>query len=123
MLSALRLLQGFSAAAGAVISRAVVRDIFHGEDSARFFSRLSLLTGVAPMVAPMLGGQLLLAGSWRLLFVVLALIGVANLVLVYVALPETLPRTPAAGRGTSAARFWVRCCGCSSTRGSWGRPW
>ena len=52
------------------------------------------------MVAPMLGGQLLLAGSWRLLFVVLALIGVANLVLVYVALPETLPRTPAAGRGT-----------------------
>lgn len=100
VLSALRLLQGFSAAAGAVISRAVVRDIFHGEDSARFFSRLSLLTGVAPMVAPMLGGQLLLAGSWRLLFVVLALIGVANLVLVYVALPETLPRTPAAGRGT-----------------------
>jgi len=92
VLSVLRLLQGLSGAAGAVIARAVVRDVFDGEEGARFFSRLSLLTGLAPMLAPMLGGQLLLFGSWRLLFGVLALVGLANLVLVHLALPETLPR-------------------------------
>lgn len=91
-LSALRLLQGLAASAGAVIARAVVRDTSNGEDGARFFSRLALLTGLAPMLGPLLGGQLLLLGSWRLIFTALAATGLANLALVYFKLPETLPR-------------------------------
>ncbi|GAA3991367.1 multidrug effflux MFS transporter [Thermobifida alba] len=109
-LSVLRLLQGLSGAAGAVISRAVVRDVFDGEDGARFFSRLSLLTGLAPMLAPMLGGQLLLFGSWRMLFGVLGLVGLVGLALVYFALPETLPRRDAgrAGRRGSVLGVLLR---------------
>ncbi|UOE20345.1 multidrug effflux MFS transporter [Thermobifida halotolerans] len=111
-LSVLRLLQGLSGAAGAVISRAVVRDVFDGDDGARFFSRLSMLTGLAPMLAPMLGSQLLLLGSWRLLFGVLALIGLVNLALVHFALPETRPRERrverAGGRRGSVANVLLR---------------
>ncbi|GAA1094222.1 multidrug effflux MFS transporter [Nocardiopsis metallicus] len=89
---ALRFLQGLSAAAGLVVSRAVVRDVFHGDTAATFFSRLMLLTGLAPMLGPVLGGQLLLFGPWQLIFGVLGLTGAATFALVLFALPESLPR-------------------------------
>ncbi|GAB3736393.1 multidrug effflux MFS transporter [Nocardiopsis nanhaiensis] len=88
---ALRFLQGLSAAAGLVVSRAVVRDVFHGDTAATFFSRLMLLTGLAPMLGPVLGGQLLLFGPWQLIFGVLGLAGAAAFALVHFALPESLP--------------------------------
>jgi DHA1 family bicyclomycin/chloramphenicol resistance-like MFS transporter len=88
---ALRFLQGLSAAAGLVVSRAVVRDVFHGDTAATFFSRLMLLTGLAPMLGPVLGGQLLLFGPWQLIFGVLGLTGAATFALVLFALPESLP--------------------------------
>nr|WP_046471177.1 multidrug effflux MFS transporter [Allosalinactinospora lopnorensis] len=91
MFSALRFVQGVAAASGMVISRAVVRDTFSGDSAARFFSRLVLLVGLAPMLGPMLGGQLLLAGSWQLIFAVLGLAGLAGVGLVFFGLPETLP--------------------------------
>lgn len=87
----LRLLQGMAGAAGAVISRAVVRDFFDGDDVARFVSRLMLVVGLAPMAGPILGGQLLLFGSWRLLFGVLGVISLLSFVLVLLWLPESLP--------------------------------
>ncbi|GAB3721197.1 multidrug effflux MFS transporter [Nocardiopsis oceani] len=87
----LRFLQGLSAAAGLVVSRAVVRDVFHGDTAATFFSRLMLLTGLAPMLGPVLGGQLLLFGPWQLIFGVLGLAGAAAFALVHFALPESLP--------------------------------
>ena len=87
----LRFLQGLAAAAGLVVSRAVVRDVFHGDTAATFFSRLMLITGLAPMLGPLLGGQLLYLGPWQLIFGTLGLAGAATFALVYLALPESLP--------------------------------
>jgi DHA1 family bicyclomycin/chloramphenicol resistance-like MFS transporter len=89
--SLLRLVQGMSAAAGLVISRAVVRDVFDGDAAATFFSRLVLLAGLAPMLGPVIGGQLLLLGPWQVVFGALGAAGLVTLVLVHVALPESLP--------------------------------
>ncbi|MBB4931636.1 DHA1 family bicyclomycin/chloramphenicol resistance-like MFS transporter [Lipingzhangella halophila] len=88
---ALRFVQGVAGAAGAVISRAVVRDLFSGDDAARFFSRLVLVIGVAPMLGPIVGGQLLLVGPWQLCFVVLGAVSALSFVVVFFWLPETLP--------------------------------
>ncbi len=86
----LRMLQGVAGAAGIVISRAVVRDRFEGVAMARAFSLLALTAGVAPVVAPLLGGQLARAFPWRGQFVALAVIGLAILALGMLGLPETL---------------------------------
>ncbi|WP_016906762.1 multidrug effflux MFS transporter [Streptomyces xiaopingdaonensis] len=86
-----RLLQGLSGAAGIVIARAVVRDTFDGLSMARFFSTLMLISGVAPILAPVLGGQVLRFTDWRGVFVVLTVIGFALVLVVLRWLPETLP--------------------------------
>jgi DHA1 family bicyclomycin/chloramphenicol resistance-like MFS transporter len=91
VLTGLRLLQGLSGAAGVVIARAVVRDLTSGLAAARLFSSLMLVSGVAPIAAPVIGGQLLRFTSWRGIFVVLAVLGLVILVLTAVRLPETLP--------------------------------
>ncbi|SNX88222.1 DHA1 family bicyclomycin/chloramphenicol resistance-like MFS transporter [Streptomyces sp. TLI_55] len=85
-----RLLQGLAGAAGIVIARAVVRDLFDGLEMARFFSTLMLITSVAPIVAPVLGGQVLHFTNWRGVFLALASIGVVLTMLVWRRLPETL---------------------------------
>ncbi|MEU3307772.1 multidrug effflux MFS transporter [Nocardiopsis sp. NPDC006832] len=87
----LRFIQGLAAAAGLVVSRAVVRDVFHGDTAATFFSRLMLVTGLAPMLGPLLGGQLLYLGPWQLIFGTLGLAGALTFALVYFSLPESLP--------------------------------
>jgi len=87
----LRLLQGLAGAAGIVIARAVVRDVYSGHAAARFFSLLMLVNGAAPILAPVLGGQVLSVTSWRGVFVVLAGIGLLLLAGSVWALPETLP--------------------------------
>jgi DHA1 family bicyclomycin/chloramphenicol resistance-like MFS transporter len=86
-----RLLQGLAGAAGVVISRAVVRDLYAGSAAARFFSRLMLVVGLAPILAPVLGAELLRVTPWQGLFWVLAATGVLLLVIVGFGLPETLP--------------------------------
>jgi DHA1 family bicyclomycin/chloramphenicol resistance-like MFS transporter len=86
-----RLLQGATAAAGVVIGRAVVRDLFAGTAAARYLSRLVLLYGLAPMLAPLVGSQILRFTSWRGVFVVLAAAGGTVLAITVFALPETLP--------------------------------
>ncbi|WP_372339643.1 multidrug effflux MFS transporter [Nocardiopsis sp. CC223A] len=88
---ALRFVQGVAGAAGAVISRAVVRDLFKGDDAVRFFSRLALVMMLAPLLAPLAGAQLLLVGPWQLSFWVLAAMSAVSFVLVLVWLPESLP--------------------------------
>jgi MFS transporter, DHA1 family, multidrug resistance protein len=90
-LVALRLGQGLFGAVGIVVARAVVRDLYDGPAAARAFAALMLVSGVAPIVAPVLGGQLLRLTSWRGVFVVLALLGAVVLVGVLLAVPETLP--------------------------------
>ncbi|MEU5127042.1 multidrug effflux MFS transporter [Streptomyces mobaraensis] len=91
MLIAFRLVQGLAGAAGIVIARAVVRDLYDGVAMARFFSTLMLISGVAPVVAPLIGGQLLRFTDWRGVFVVLTGVGLALTFLVYRYLDETLP--------------------------------
>lgn len=71
-----RLIQGMAGGVGIVIARAIVRDLSDGATAARMFSMLMAVTGVAPVCAPLIGGQVLAVTSWRGVFVVLAAIGV-----------------------------------------------
>ncbi|MGW4721462.1 Bcr/CflA family multidrug efflux MFS transporter [Streptomyces sp. NPDC004291] len=86
-----RLLQGLAGAAGIVIARAVVRDLYDGVEMARFFSTLMLISGVAPIVAPLIGGQILRITDWRGVFHVLTGVGVLLTLVVHRFLDETLP--------------------------------
>lgn len=88
-----RTAQGLGAAAGIVISRAAARDLFSGTAASRVFSALMLVHGGGPMIAPLVGSQVVVASSWRGVFAVLAGVGVVVLLVVVVALPETVPRS------------------------------
>lgn len=107
LLAALRFIQGLSGAAGIVISRAVVRDLFAGSEMTRFFSQLMLINGAAPILAPVIGGQLLKGVSWRGIFVALCLLGAVLLAAVLFSLPETLPasRRSRGGLGQTLRTF------------------
>jgi MFS transporter, DHA1 family, multidrug resistance protein len=91
VLGVLRTLQGVGAAATMVVAMAVVRDLFSGRAAATILSRLMLVMGTAPILAPSIGAAVLLTGSWRGVFAVLALLGVALLLVAIFLLKETLP--------------------------------
>ncbi|MFJ2647133.1 multidrug effflux MFS transporter [Streptomyces sp. NPDC087420] len=91
LLIGVRLLQGLAGSAGIVIARAVVRDLYDGVEMARFFSTLMLISGVAPIIAPVIGGQVLRLTEWRGIFVVLTVIGALLTFVVWKWLHETLP--------------------------------
>ncbi len=91
LLIVLRLVQGAAGAAGIVIARAIVRDLYSGIAVARFFSILMLVSGIAPIAAPILGGFLLQVTSWRGVFLILALVVTVMLLAVLAGLHETLP--------------------------------
>jgi DHA1 family bicyclomycin/chloramphenicol resistance-like MFS transporter len=84
-----RAVQGLTGAGGIVLARAIVRDLYSGNAAARYFSVLAAVQGVAPIAAPLIGGQLLRVAPWRGLFLVLAAIGVLMLVAVTVWIPES----------------------------------
>jgi len=86
-----RVLQGVGAAAGMVVAIAVVGDLFSGSAAATVLSRLMLVLGVAPVVAPSLGAAVLLHGSWHWVFTALVVMAGALLLVAIFALPETLP--------------------------------
>lgn len=90
-LTILRFLQATGGCAGVVIARAVVRDRFDAQTSARVYSLLMLVIGLAPILAPLLGGWILLVSGWRAIFMVLALFGLSCLWIVWRYLPETRP--------------------------------
>ncbi|WP_432993314.1 multidrug effflux MFS transporter [Dactylosporangium sp. CA-233914] len=92
VLGVLRVLQGLGAAAASVVAMAVVRDLFSGLAAARLFSRLMLVVGVAPILAPTVGGFVLRLTQWRGVFVVLFAAGLAIMAVTAFGLPETLPR-------------------------------
>jgi MFS transporter, DHA1 family, multidrug resistance protein len=91
VLIVLRLIQGLGGAAGIVISRAIARDLYSGSALMIFFSRLLLVAGLAPVLAPILGGQLSRIMSWRGIFGVLAGFGAVLLLAGWFGLKETLP--------------------------------
>lgn len=84
-----RFIQALGSCAGMVISRAVVRDLYKPHDSAKIFSMLMLIMGVAPILAPVLGGFLVLHFNWRVIFWILTGVSATTLVLVFFFLKET----------------------------------
>lgn len=87
-----RLVQGLSGAAGLVISRAMVRDLYGGADAARFFSTLGAVISVGPIIAPAIGGAILLVVAWPGVFAFLAAVGAVLFGAVLLGTRETLPR-------------------------------
>lgn len=102
VLIAARVLQALGGAAGVVIVRAVVRDLWSGRDIARIMSLLILVMGVAPVAAPSLGGAILAVFGWRAIFYMLGTAAAALFVMVAVSLRETKPAGIAAERPVRA---------------------
>ena len=92
LLGVSRVVMGAGAAAGGVVAMAIVRDLFGGRRLVVMLSRLALVSGAAPVVAPLIGSALLLVMSWRGIFVVLAIYGAVMLVAAIALVPETLPK-------------------------------
>ena len=88
---ALRLIQGLTGAFGIVIARAIARDCTSGSELTRFFSMLMTVNGLAPILAPVIGGQILVFADWRGVFATLALIGIL-LTVSTIRFEETLPK-------------------------------
>lgn len=106
-LVALRVLQGLAGGVSIVVARAVARDLHDGEALARFLSTLMLVNGLAPILAPVLGAQLLRATSWRGVFLVLGGVGVLLLAGAVVGLRETLPPSERRTGGLGEVRTTV----------------
>ncbi|MEN3608418.1 multidrug effflux MFS transporter [Plantactinospora sp. ZYX-F-223] len=103
-LGVLRVLQGLGTAAASVVAMAVVRDLFSGTAFAKIFSRLMLVMGAAPVLAPTLGSAVLGWSDWRGVFIALAVFGIVLVTLAAFKLPETLPvhrRRSGGVRGTA----------------------
>lgn len=104
-LVALRLLQGLGGSSGIVIARSIVRDLRSGVGAARLFSIIMVVVGVVPFLAPIVGGALLHATTWRGLFVILGVVDAVILAGVLGWLPETLPHERRQRGGQTAAGF------------------
>ena len=100
-LVALRFLQALGAGSASVLARAIARDAHEATDAARVLSMLAIVTSIGPLLAPMIGGQLLLLGGWRAVFVVLTLFGAGCAVTTYLRVPETWPREKRASSALS----------------------
>lgn len=102
-----RVLQGVGAAGGGVVAMATVRDLFGGQPLVRMLSRLALVTSLAPILAPVIGSQLLAVLDWRGLFVSLAGYGIVVVILAATLVAETLPpeRRRVRERGAVARRY------------------
>lgn len=85
-----RFMAGFAGASGIVIARAIARDVCEGPELTKFFAMLMMVNGLAPILAPVIGGQILLFTSWRGVFVMLVLVGIFQL-LATLMYQETLP--------------------------------
>lgn len=105
ILIAARFLQGAAGAFGVAVAMGMVRDLASGAAAARLLSTMMLVTGLGPILAPMVGGQLLRFVDWRGIFWFLALVATGLLVTAYLAIPETLP---AERRTTGGVRSALR---------------
>ncbi len=95
---AFRVLQGLSAGVGLIVGRAVIRDVLHGDDAQRLMSQVSMIFGIAPAIAPVIGGWILGWGDWHDIFWFLVAFALLLLAASWAWLPETHPaedRVPA----------------------------
>jgi DHA1 family bicyclomycin/chloramphenicol resistance-like MFS transporter len=90
-LLAFRALQGLSAGVGLIVGRAVIRDVLHGDDAQRLMSQVSMIFGIAPAIAPIIGGWILGWSAWPVIFWFLVAFSVALLLATWMFLPETHP--------------------------------
>ncbi len=90
-LLAFRALQGLSAGVGLIVGRAVIRDVLDGDDAQRLMSQVSMLFGIAPAIAPIIGGWILGWGRWPLIFWFLVAFSLVLLAVTWFCLPETHP--------------------------------
>lgn len=86
-----RVLQGLSAGVGLIVGRAVIRDVLHGDDAQRLMSQVSMIFGIAPAIAPLIGGWILGWERWPAIFWFLVAFSLALLAATWLALPETHP--------------------------------
>ncbi len=105
-LIALRFFQALGACAGIVIARAMVRDLFSTQESARVFSLLMLVMGIAPILAPLFGGYVALFFGWRAIFLVVGAISLLCLITVIKLLPETKPPNRSVKIGDTFRIYW-----------------
>ena len=91
MLWVMRAVQGLSAGAGMVVSRAIVRDLYEGPGAQRLMAKIALMFAIAPAVAPIIGGWILRLAGWRAIFVFLALAAAGLCLVCAKKLPESLP--------------------------------
>ncbi|WP_423494291.1 multidrug effflux MFS transporter [Microbacterium esteraromaticum] len=89
VLIGIRIVQGLCGAAGMVIARAVVHDLFSGAEAVAAYSTLAAVLGITPVLAPLVGGGIALVSDWRGVFVTLAVIGALLLAVAALAVPET----------------------------------
>jgi len=103
----LRFLQGFAGAAGLVISRASVRDLYSGPELIRFMATLMIINGAAPILAPVIGAEIITLTSWKGVFAGLTLFGIIMVIGIYFVLGETLPteRRSRGGLGQTLRTF------------------
>ena len=137
MLLVFRALQGLSAGVGMIVGRAVIRDVLQGDDAQRLMSQVSMIFGIAPAVAPIIGGWIVGWSQWQAIFWFLAVFAAVLWVVTACVLPETHPpearMSPAAcrlaaqlSRASSAIRVSCGCrlpvrstsarCSCTSPR-------
>ena len=102
-LAVLRFVQAVGGCAGVVIARAVVRDRFDARTSAKIYSLLMLVMGLAPILAPLIGGWILMLAGWRTIFSVLTVFGFVTLILSWRHLPETKPTDTPSDIGIGSA--------------------
>ncbi len=88
----LRLLQAVGGCAGMVVSRAMISDLLDERESARFFSLMMVISGIGPILAPILGGYLISFAGWQAIFIFLALLGGSCFAATQMMIPETLPQ-------------------------------
>jgi MFS transporter, DHA1 family, multidrug resistance protein len=86
-----RVLQGLSAGGGVIVSRTIIRDVYEGPEAQRLMSRVMLIFGIAPAIAPVIGGVLLQLGAWPIAFWFMGGVALVLVVVVALALPETHP--------------------------------
>ena len=104
----LRALQGITAGAGIVISRAIVRDLFDGPQAQKLMAHISMMFAIAPAVAPVIGGRLQVWFGWRSVFVFMVLLSISLWLICWRHLPETLPpeRRQSMHPGYLARTYW-----------------
>jgi DHA1 family bicyclomycin/chloramphenicol resistance-like MFS transporter len=84
-----RFIQGLSAGVGLIVGRAIIRDVYDGDDAQRMMSLVSMIFSIAPAIAPIIGGYLLVGLNWQAIFWFLVLLSIIMLIAVIMFLPET----------------------------------